>query len=229
MPTISDTRDTVLNIINEVRRRLGVPVVSAITDDDHSRVMLDYLNDVITYISDWGDWKETLREIEVTASSGIRDYTIETSAVVKTVKEVVFGDNIASMRVVTVEDIRRHVRSSATGQPIYWSIVGVNSTTGNPVMRVSPEPSTDQNNETFKIMYHERPRRLTTSDGSYVVPFDSRIVVKMLMALALLDESRGTQNIDYATEFAQFENALKENYNRYNSDNGTDVRFRVVR
>lgn len=226
MATLNDTRDTVINIINEVRRKLGLPAAASIVSDDHSRVLLDYLNDVITYISDWGDWVETIREVEVTASVSVRDYVVETSAVVKNIKEICFGSEKNPMRLVNFEDMRRHVRASSTGSPLYWTIIGINPTWGNPVFRVSPQVDSNANNKTFKIVFHERPRRLTTSDGSYLIPFDARIVTQMLLALALLDESRGTQNMDFRTEMARFDDMIRECYNRYNGDSGEAVQFR---
>ena len=79
MAALTDIRKTNLELVNEVRRKLGMATVTNTNSDSESRSMVDYLNDVVQEINDYGNWKELLRETIVTASTSVSRYTINTS------------------------------------------------------------------------------------------------------------------------------------------------------
>ena len=142
MAVLADTRKTFLQTFNEVRRKLGLNDVSTLDQDTQSRAMIDFTNDVLAEISDFGDWQEMYKE-EVfaftTANSSTADWTFNTSAAVKNFHEVQFGSQIAPLHLVTLDDIRRRNRVKSIGRPTQWATIGVdNATTGNPTIRVSP-------------------------------------------------------------------------------------------
>jgi len=223
---LSDLRSTVLEIINETRRKLGIPDVSTVTEDKNSTALLDYLNDVVAVVADYGDWKSLFQETLVTASSSVRRYSIPTDLVVKNIFEMAFEGQIAPMRLRTEDDIRRWNRISGTGVPRNWAIL-TETSAGNPQIDVYPQPGPNQNNETINVAWYSKPALLTSADGAVVPPFSSRLLVNGLLMMGLLDESRGTQNIDYLTQFkTQFEPAIQEEYNRLHGDSGTDTYFR---
>ena len=62
MAVLADTRKTFLQTFNEVRRKLGLNDVSTLDQDTQSRAMIDFTNDVLAEISDFGDWQEMYKE-----------------------------------------------------------------------------------------------------------------------------------------------------------------------
>ena len=103
----TDIRKNVLGIINEARKKFVLTSASTLTDDSEAELMVEILNDVIDEVSDYGDWKENIKEIMVTASSSVADYSIETSGLVKNVHELAFDDDISPMWLTTFDDILR--------------------------------------------------------------------------------------------------------------------------
>lgn len=230
MAIISNTRLTILQIINEVRRKLGIPAAASLISDSQVTTLLNYLNDVISMVSDYGDWQEALNEYIVTASTSVNQYLIDVSGkIVKNIHEIAFSGTIAPMRCETLDNMRRWGRTGGTGLPRNWCIIGVdNIITGSPYIRVYPVPGAQQNNQLFNVLFYEKPPLYTTSDANVVPIYDSRLLIDGLLAMALLDESRGTQNIDFLTEFkAVFEPRMMETMNRFNGDSGSDIKYRI--
>lgn len=231
MGVLADSKMTVLQIINEVKRKLGVPTVAALTQGGaQTLALIDYLNDVLDITSDFSDWQEMRGTLTITASSSVYTLLVDpTSAQVKNIYEVAFYNTPATLRLSTLEDMRRWRRGAggATGEPRFWIINGVdNTTTGNPYIEVYPQPGANENNKNFSVLYYKKPNLITTADASYVIPFPSRLIVSGLHAYALLDESRGTNNIDFTTQFmAVYKPMLEEAYNRLNGDSGNETSF----
>lgn len=222
----TDVKKTILNIFNEVRTKLGLKTITTLTQDSQSTAMIEYLNDVVSEISDYGDWREQIREVIVTASTCVKNYVVDTSAVVKNIHEVAFQGRVAHLRYEDLDTIRRLERTSATGEPRQWTISGVDVSSANPIIRVYPTPGSVENNKTFDILYFQKPPLYTSSDASVIVPFPSALVVQGLLAQSLKDESRGTQTIDYRTEYGIFREMLNEVFNRLNGDTGSNTFFR---
>jgi len=226
---LSDTRKTYIQIFNEVRRKLGVGEVVALNSDTLSMAMIDYMNDVLAEISDFGDWQEMYREEAfafVTANSSTSDWVFDTSVATKSIHEIQFGSQIAPMRLVTLDDIRRLNRSHSFGVPTQYAFVGVdNVTTGNPIVRVFPTPTTAQASANFNLAYYKKPAIITTADTSSIPEFPSRMVVQGLLAYCLRDEERGMQSPQWQEEYAIFKKFVGETFNRYNGDTGSDTYF----
>ena len=225
MPVLTDQRATILQIINEVRRKLGLKPTSSLTQDTHATAALDYLNDVISDIANYGNWQELYVSANTTVSSSVFDYQINTSAVVQNIHELVFQGQVAPMRHKNLEDILRLNRTGGTGIPRQWSVVGVDVSSANPRIRIHPQPGTNENNQYFVAHFYQRPATYTTADGSVIPPFNASLISSGLLAYMLLDESRGTPTNDYLVERQNFEKAMEEEYNRYNGDSGTDTYF----
>lgn len=226
MVTAAYTRKTVLEIINEVKLKLGVKEVTTL--DTQGKVLLNYLNDVIDFVTDYGDWQELMEEIVTTASSSVATYSVNTSSAVKNIHEIAFDTDIPAMELRTIDQMRRWERTAGNGRPRNWAVMGVD-TNGNPKFQVYPVPGSNENNLTFKLLVYNKLRQYTVSatavDLGDVPPFPARMLVSGLLAKALLDESRGTQNIDYMNEQMNFERMLSEAYNRFNGDSGSDTSF----
>jgi hypothetical protein len=220
----SDIRKSILEIINEVRKKLALNTVTSLTADKEAELQVELLNDVINEVSDYGNWKEMIQEVVVTASSSVADYSVETSALVKNIFEISFDDTIAPMWLTTLDDILRLNRVRTFSEPRQWSIIGVD-VYANPKIRVYPIPGTNQNNKTFKVTYFKKPRMYTTSDVSAVPEFPAAVLVDGLLAAKCLEESGGTPTQQYAMYKNNYEKSLKEAYNRFNADSGSNTFF----
>lgn len=222
MATLSDTRLTILEIVNEVRRKLGLREATSLTMDKHSRVAVDYLNDVIDEVSDYADWQETYQTFTLDAVTSVYQYTIATSAAIKNIREVSFEGRVAPLRSIEIEDMRRLRRVGGVGQPHSWCINGT-ADDGNPTIEIYPQPGTSESGSDIAVAGYTRPRQYTTSDGSVVPSYPARMLVQGLLAYMLLDEDRGTQGSEYTLEYSKFLKMLSETHNRYNGDSGNDV------
>lgn len=224
MAGISDTRKTILEIVNEVRRKLGIPILTSLTTDSNAKVALDYLNDVMDEVSDYGDWREAYQTFTVTAQTSVYSYEFATSAVVKNIREVSFEGRIAPLRTVNTEDMLRFRRIGSLGQPHSWTVLEVASD-GNPKIEVYPAPSSVEDGSLIEAQGYTKPRQYTTSDATVIPPYPARVLVQGLLAFILLDESRGTPNMEFKAEYARFRKMLEETFNRFNGDTGTDTTF----
>lgn len=222
----TDVRKNILGIVNEARKKFAVASAASLTADSESELMVEILNDVIDEVSDYGDWKEAIRQIQVTASSSVSDYVFETSAVVKNIHEIVFDNDISPMWLTTFDDILRLNRINSYSRPRQWAIVGTDASSANPVCRVFPTPGSNENNKVFKVTYFKKPRLYTTSDASAVPFFPARVLVAGLVAKKCLEESGGSPTQQYAAYQADYQKKMKEAYNRFHSDSGSDSYFR---
>lgn len=220
---IGDVRYTVLEIVNEVQRKLGLSETS-LTANSLAVQMVDFINDVCSDLSDFGDWQETLNSANVTAVSGQRDYSINTSANVKNIGDIFFSNRTGPMRNVTIRDMRIMTRVTSVGQPTQFCVFGTDSN-GNPVIRVRPTPAANEDGELFSVVYYVRAPLYTTSDASLVIPYPADVVTLGVLCKALLNESGGSPTDHYTKTYQDYLEARKEALNRFNGDTGWDVNF----
>jgi hypothetical protein len=226
---ISDLRMTVLEIVNEVQRRIGVNTTTTLTATSQARVLLQLLNKVMDRLSDYGDWHEMYDEVTINASSSVGTYTVSAGndQLVKNIYEVQFGvdssADIAPLEVRDIQEIRRLQRVRSWGRPRNFAVVGVASATGNPRIRVHPVPATAENNVQFNVAIFIKPPLYTTNDTTEEPPFPAQLLIQGLYAEALLDENGGESTREYEMAFALFERMTSEAINRFNADTGTDL------
>lgn len=228
---LSDQRMTALEIINEVRRKCKINPVTTLDADSDSLTKLSYLNDVVSEVSDYGNWQETLREVTVTVQSSVADYSIVSSSavVVQNIHEIVYSGRTAEMAMVTLDTIRRLGRTRTWGQPTQWAVVGTDAN-GNPNFRVTPIPTTaEASGYTFDVLVYEKPVFIVTAQTSAVPPFPGKLLVQGLLAKTILDESDGEPTARYQQVKQVYDDMLYESYNRYNGDSGSTVFFRPSR
>jgi hypothetical protein len=225
MPT-NDVYLTVLEVVNEVRRKIGVPnAVTSLTTDSLDPVMVDFLNDVITEINDFGLWNEMIGVATTTLISGQEFYSISTSDPVKTIKDIYFQGTNSSLAFITNEQMRLLKRTNAnSNQPTMFTIFGVD-VLGNPNIQLYPTPNNTAAGKVINVFYQKLPFHYDTSDTDSVLPFYGRLIVQGLVARMILDQSGGAPNDQYSMERATFENMLKETFNRYKADVGYYRRF----
>lgn len=216
--SVDAVRKSVIGIVNEVERKLGVGQSSSLTERAFTTVLLDLLNDVIDEVSDFSDWQQMFREATVTAQTSVGTYELSVSAQVKNIYEIVWNNDIAPLEVRGIEDMRRLGRLSSTGTPRQFAIVGVSGV--NPLFRVYPIPNTAA---TFDVAYYKKPSLLTTTSVSAVPAFPSRMLVQGLYAKALLEENGGEQTREYQVAYSEYERMRKEAANRFTADTGTDI------
>lgn len=220
----SGVRETVLQIINRVERKLGLVASSTLTATKKSRELLDMLNEVVDEISDAGDWHEYKREANIAALSSTATYEVEVSGNVKNIREIVYGSAAAPLVWRDMEDIRLLNRSNSYGVPRQVAIEGVDASSGNPIFRVTPVPIS--NLLSFNVLYFQKPGLYSTSDASQTVVFPANIVVQGLYAKALLSESGGSPTQEYTIAYTEYLKGRKEANNRLNADVSQDVYFR---
>lgn len=218
---LTDVHKTVIQIVNEVQRRLGLSA-SADLSSNHSQVLLELLNDVIDEVSDFGPWPQMYREVWVTSQSSVGQYEIVASAQVQNVAEIVWTEDIAPLEVRTIEDLRRLQRLASFGKPRQFAIVGVSGV--NPLFRVYPVPTTTKSSA-FNIWYYKKLRLLTTSDTNTTVPFPAKLLTQGLYAKAVMEEAGGEPTNQYQLAFAEYNRLKQEATNRLQADTGTDIYF----
>jgi hypothetical protein len=224
---LGDVRYTVLETVNEVQRKLGLSS-SSLTSNKVATELVDHINDVVSDLSDFGNWMECLVTANVTAHSSVSNYTINTSAVVKNIGDVYLSTRRGPLRAVDLDTMRVMTRTTARGQPSQFCVFGTD-TNGNPNIRVRPEPDTAQEGALFSILYYEKPPRYSTGDASTVIPFPARVVVLGVLAHYTLRESGGAPTPMYQQYYQEYLQNRKESLNRFRGDTGWDVSFRPSR
>lgn len=222
----NDVYLTVLQVVNETRRKLGVPnPVTSLTTDTLDPVLIDFLNDVLTEINDFGLWNEMISTATTTLVNGQEFYSINTTQPVKTIKDIYFQGTNSSLAFITNEQMRLLKRTNAqSNQPVQFTIFGVDSL-GNPMIQLYPTPNTAAAGKVINVFFQRLPLHYDTSDGDETLPFYGRLIVQGLLARLILDESGGAKTDQYSLERATFENMLKETFNRYKGDVGYYRRF----
>ena len=219
-------RETVLQIINRVERKLGLVASAAVTSTKKSRELLDMLNEVIDDISDAGNWREYLRTTTIAAQSSVATYEVQVSGLVKNVDEIVFASNAAPLIWRDYQDIKLLNRVSTYGVPRQVAIEGVNASSGNPNFRVAPVPdAAAASGASFEVTYFQKPENYSTTDGAKTVVFPSNIVTLGLYAKALLSESGGVPTGEYSVAVTEYLKMKREVNNRFNADVDRNVYF----
>lgn len=219
--TIGDISYTLLEIVNEVQRKLDLSQ-TALTANKLAVQLVDFVNDTCSDLSDFGNWQEVLVSSNVTCVSGQVNYSINTSANIKNIGDIYFSQRIGPMRNITIQDMRIMTRVTAYGQPTQFTVFGVDSN-GNPNIRVRPTPRQNEDGGLFSIVYYIRPPKYTTSDASVRVPFPGDLVVLGTLARYLLNESGGSPTDRYTATYQDYVQSRKESLNRYNGDTGWSI------
>lgn len=220
---IGNIRYTVLQTVNEVQRKLGLNA-TALGANKISTELVDHINDVVSDLSDFGNWLETLATAMVTAQSSVRDYTINTSAVIKNIGDIYITSKSGPLNSVSIQDMRILTRSTARGVPSQYTIYGTD-TNGNPVIRVRPVPDSSQAGEMFSILFYTKPPIYATTDSSVVIPYPARVIVLGVLASYTLRQNSGAPNDQYSAFYQQYLSERRENLNRFNSDTGWEVNY----
>lgn len=222
---ITDLRMSVLSIVNEVLRKLGLDVVTVVAANKISKELVDHINDVVDDISDFGNWMEQLATAKVTAVTSTATYSIGVSGVVKSIGDIYLSSRQGPLTSVDIDSMRVMTRSTVMGSPSQYAIFGTDSN-GNPSIRVRPTPDSNTNGDVFSILYYRKPSIYTTSDGATIVPFPSRVVVLGTLAAYTLRESGGAETPMYQMYYNQYLQAKKNAYGRMNGNTGWDVSFK---
>lgn len=215
---------TVLQIVNEVQRKLGLDVTSSLAQNKVAIELVSHVNDVVADLNDFGNWQECLATSMVTAQVSVRDYQIRTSAVVKNVGDIYLSTSRGPLRSVDIETMRIMTRTTSMGQPSQYCIFGIDSN-GNPNIRVRPTPDASQAGAMFSILYYVKPPLYTTADSAVYVPFPSRVVVLGTLAAYTLRESGGSPTPMYQSYYDQYKESRRTSLNRFNGDTGWNLSF----
>lgn len=219
----SDVQLTVLQHINKVERRLETTQSSSIAGK-LALLLLDLLNEVVAEVSDYGDWQEMFRTVDVTGVASQSTYKITADDEVKNVLEISHSARgISPLQVVDIPTIRRLGRIGSTGSPSQFAIIGVSGT--RPKFQTYPVVGTNQAGQRFTVAFYAKPPLYTSADGSTLVPFPGAVVHLGLYAKALANEAGGEATAQYTTAYTEYLRARKEALNRFTSDTGNTVQF----
>lgn len=222
---IGDIRYTVLQTVNEVFRKLGLSSVGSTTQNKLSIQCVDFINDVCNDLADFGNWQETIVTANITAVSGQRDYTLNTSANVENVKDIYFSTRRGPLRNIDIDTMRVLTRSTITGTPTQFTVFGTDAN-GNPVLRMRPTPAQAEDGGLFSVLYYIRaPLYAPGTDDGTVIPYPARVVVLGTLARVILNESGGSPTDHYNLTMQDYQTSRKEALNRYNGDTGWDTSF----
>lgn len=223
--SLGDIRFTVLQTVNEVQRKLGLDATGTLTANKVSKELIDHINDVVDDISDFGNWMEQLTTCMITARSSVRDYSIITSGVVKSIGDVYLSTRRGPLNSVDLETMRIMTRTTVLGQPSQFVIFGTDSN-GNPLLRVRPTVDSATDGSMFSVLYYRKPSLYTTADAATVIPFPARVVVVGVLASYTLRESGGAETPMYQMYYNQYLEKKKLAYNRFNGNTGWDVSYK---
>lgn len=221
---LSDINYTVIQVVNEVQRKLGLTATASLITNKLSIQMVDFVNDVCNDLSDFGNWQEMLVSANITAVSGVSNYSVNTSANIKNIADLYFLPRTGPLRGITVEDMRILTRTSSVGAPSQFTVFGTD-TLGNPNIRVRPKPGSSEDGKLFSILYYVRAPKYTSTDDSVIIPFPGDLVVTGVLARAILNESGGTPTDHYSKTQQDYLESRKEALNRFNGDTGWSVSF----
>lgn len=222
---ITDLRQTVLQTVNRVQRKMGLGVTATLTETRHATMLVDLLNEAISELSDMGDWNELLMEVEVSAQSSAATHSIDTtSAVIHHVHEISFANDSSPLDPASIDDMRQYQRLGSFGRPRFWTLMGVDGN-GNPNFRTYPIVGPQQAGLQFNVLCYEKPNLLTTSDAATVIKFPADVVFQRLYAKALLEENSGEPSPQWQRAQVEADKMAKEALNRQTGDSGSETWF----
>lgn len=221
----SDLRFTVLQVVNEVQRKLGLTATTTLTQNKVALELIDHVNDTVDDLSDFGNWMEMLTTAMVTAQVSVRDYVVQVSGVIKNIGDIYLSTRRGPLRSVDIDTMRVMTRTTVMGQPSQYCIFGVDASSFQPIVRVRPTPDLSQDGSLFSILYYKKPSQYTSSDTNTVIPFPARVVVNGVLARYTLRESGGAQTEMYQVYQQDYIDGRKNALNRFNGDTGWDVSF----
>ncbi len=232
MATQSAQRSTILSIVNETRVKMGYSPVATLSADRTSQLYLDFINDTITDVADYGDtWPQLYQEVTVTASSTAITYEINASAAIKKIHEIHFDGaqgQISPMYSRSRTDMRLLERLSARGIPRQFDIVDTSGV--NPRFRIYPAPAASvASGHSFNVATYTQPRVYVSGDAAEIPPWSGRLMVAGTFARALADEAGMAEGANVKIAMGNFRTKLKEEFNRWTGDTDDGVQFKVRR
>lgn len=225
----SDLRYTVLQVVNEVQRKLGLSPTVNLVQNKVAKELVDHVNDTVDDLSDFGNWMECLTTAMVTAQVSVQDYVVEASGVIKNIGDIYISTQRGPLRSIDVDTMRIMTRTTAVGQPSQYCIFGVDASSFQPIIRVRPTPDQSQDGAMFSILYYVKPSQYTTDDDDTVIPFPARIVVNGVLARYTLRESGGAPSEMYQIYQQDYIQGRKNALNRFNMATGWDISFAPAR
>lgn len=217
-------RGTVLEIVQDVARRMGYTPPTTLTANRTGLKYLSFLNDVIGEVSDYGDWPQLYEEVATTVAACANTVEVNASAPVKRIMEVHEGSQISPLVWQDIHQIRLLQRLSAPGTP--RQVAFVNTSGVNPILRYSPAKNSAAG---FNIAVYTMPLTYVSGDGAETPPFSKTLLQQGLQAKALLDENDGVKTTHYESTYLMFRNQLREEYNRSAGDTGGDIQLKLRR
>ena len=226
----TNSRLCVLEIINEVRQKLGVNTVSLLTQDKLSRTLLQFLNEIITECTDFGNWPQYYNEVSVPVSAAVKTYSLPVNFPIQNIHEVAFDDDPAALEYRDIEYMRVLGRAATNnGTPRQYTIKGTDAK-GNPEFTVHPTPTTAAQTagKVFDVALYKKPALITTNQIAHIPELPANLLIQGLFARALLDENAGEEDRTSTRNLELFYSLRQQALNRYTADTGGDVYFTPI-
>lgn len=226
---LADTKLTLIQIVNEVQRKLSLRATTASTDTAHAKVLVDLLNDVIDELSDFGDWVQLRGSIDVSAVSGQSVYTVPVSGSTESINRIeevrVSGRTPALDPFNSITEYRQLNSLRSRGRPVKFVLTEEDSR-GNPKIGIWPTPGASEDGLRMTVHFYLKPRRyIAGTDDAETLPIPGRLLVQGLLVKAILDESGGVSTPQHQVVLAEFERMKRQTINRFNADTGNEIRF----
>lgn len=195
------------NYRTTVRRELGFPDVSVITDDE----LDEYINDSYFDVLRRFDHKEIQASNSITTTSGTRAYALQTDY---WWMELVKDDD--NQQILTYKDLKwiELQDTSVEGMSLYW-------TTWEGEIILYPTP--DTSSLTIDYWYYNRPSVLSADDDADVLPREWEEIIKegavwrCFKALGEYDRRVDSQNIQRSLIASMISTATQDD------STGTDI------
>jgi hypothetical protein len=224
---ITDSRMSVLEIINEVEQYIGVTPSKTLVANKGVRKRLSLLNAVIAEINSAGDWEEDYFEKEFTLALNQNTITFSNSDNLKRIAEVRF-EFIPSPLITVQKERMRLLRSlNQSGSPRQWCINGVDNN-GNPVLTFNPKVGPQHVGKKMFVYGYKKPEIYTGNDPDLVPNYPATLVIKGLHYKVMLEIFDGAQTAPIKRLEEEYFTSMQENLNRFTNDSGSTFIFRPV-
>lgn len=187
---------TVLEIIQEVQKKLRLPQSLSLTDS-HAKLILSLINDVQrNLLAEQGVWDEAKVYGSFNTVSGTATATISVSGQeIEIIRNLKIGTS-PPIEKVDDDDFREYKRVYSTGQPLYYRIYSKSG--GGITVEFSPTPDA-----VYQIDYEvlKKPPRLVNSTDVPLLDADTLIAGTVTLA-------KHNQGQDVNLELSQFQAKL---------------------
>jgi hypothetical protein len=208
---------TVLEIVNIVLKRLHINTVASLDSSDFSELILDSLNNVVSDITEAGNFVDRRKTGEFTLDTA-GTVLVSASSPIHNIEDVYYG----TLELVPKQphEIRNRRRQAAnTTRPLEFSVVDASAGTIELAVWGIPTEAT-----VVDVAYYIEPPQYTSESDSEVIPYDWLTVAQGTYADMVLREA-GETSSEYQMEYAKYKQRRDKAVSKFTTDTGTELRI----